>query len=74
MYYECFSHRLQRGAAKEFLDWLPGVVLLTVVTTELVETVVELGLVAFVVVIKTGQKTNTKTTNMQETPPRDREN
>lgn len=63
--------RLQQGAAKGFLDWLPGRVVLTVVTTGLVEFVGGLGLE--VVGPKAGQKTNTKTTNKQETPPRDRE-
>lgn len=47
-------------------------VLLAEVTTGPGEIVVGLGL-AEIAVVKTGQKTNTKATNKQETPPRDRE-
>lgn len=72
LYYDCFSHRLQQSAVKGVLDWLPVGVLLAVVTTGPGETVVGLGL-AEIAVVKTGQKTNTKTPNKQKTPPRDRE-
>lgn len=72
--YDCFSHRLQQGAANGWLDGLPGRVLLTVVATGLVAFVVGLGVVAVAVEKTTGQKTDTKTTNKQETPPRGRRN
>lgn len=72
LYCDCFSQRLEQGAAKGALDWLPVVVLLAVVTTGVVEFVPGLEVVEFTVA-ESGQKTNTKTANKQDTAPRDRE-
>lgn len=65
--------RLQQGAAKGFLDWLPGRVVLTVVTTGLVEFVGGLGLE--VVGPKAGQKpTPRRRINAGDTTQRQRAN